>query len=303
MVILRCCRAPFGSTYFNQRGRGLGAGGARLVLTILSWNIFGSTQKGMAAVRNILVPAVIKSLCPDVALLQETRTNVVARRITEATWRQRHYKDVSSKKKTESRILYDANLYAPIPMNDYLDRAIERLEPEKRVSQVLSKHTSIMGLRQATVSGECSFPTPVVFLSFHNTRSREVASAFCQVVKTLERELGTLVVAGVDMNCRLGTFDTHGTHIPTFTLSKRRPNYPIDFFVLSSRSSRAKAEIRCEGLVDAYHNTSSKLHKTVREAVKVMEMEDETFTLDKIGVALNHDPLVCELTLTDNRDT
>ena len=253
----------------------------------------------MAAVRNILVPSVIKSLCPDVALLQETRTNVVARRITEATWRQRHYKDVSSKKKTESRILYDANLYAPIPMNDYLDRAIERLEPEKRVSQVLSKHTSIMGLRQATVSGECTLPTPVVFLSFHNTRSREVASAFCQVVKTLEGDLGTLVVAGVDMNCRLGTFDTHGTHIPTFTSSARTP---IDFFVLSSRSSRVK-EIGCEGLVDAYHNTSSKLHKTVREAVKVMEMEDEMFTLDKIGVALNHDPLVCELTLTDNCDT
>jgi hypothetical protein len=299
MVILRCCRAPFGSTYSNQRGRGLGAGGAKLVLTVLSWNIFGSSQKGMASVRNILVPAVIQSLSPDIALLQETRTNLAARRIIEATWRQRHYKDVCSKKKTESRILYDVNLYAPIPLNDHLDRAIDRLEPEKRVSQVLTKHTSIMGLRQATVSGECSLPTPVVFLSFHNTRSREVASAFCQVVKTLERDLETLVVAGVDMNCRLGTFDTHGTHIPTFTSSKRRPNYPIDFFVLSSRSSRAKEEIRCEGLVDAYHNKSSKLNKTVREAAKVMEMEDETFTSDKISVALNHDPLVCELTLTE----
>ena len=280
-----------GSTYSQKKGQGLGAETARLVLTVVSWNVFGSSQRGMADVRNILVPRVIQRLNPDIALLQETRTNLMAKRILEATRRKRRYKHLCSGKKNESRILYDANLYTSISLNDALDRAIQGLELERRASQVLRGHTTIMGVRKAATSESCSLPRPV-FLSFHNTRSREMASTFCQLVKALESDLETLVVAGADMNCRIGSFDCRGTHFPIYTPSKRRHD-PIDFYVFSS-SPVSYPVVKCEGLVDSYYKKSSKLHKVVRDAV--MEMEIET---DTLSLAFNHEPLVCELTLTN----
>ena len=283
-----------GSAHSQQRGWGLAAAAAtRFVLTVVSWNIFGSSGRGMATTRNILVPQVIRRLNPDLVLLQETRTSQLVKRITDTAWPLRHYKEVWAQQEKKSRILYDANLYTPVSLEVQLEEVVERLQLAREVSQVVRGHTSITGLRQTAATGETSLP---VFLSFHNQRSREVASAFCQVVKTLDQELDMLVVAGADMNCPLGTFKTHGTHIPFFPSSKRRSHKPIDFLVFS-RSS-VEALVRCEGLEDAYHKKSSKLHKLVREEVKRMKTEDKEFTIDTLNLALDHDPLVCELTLT-----
>ena len=100
---------------------------------VLLWNINGFTGKGMAAIRNVLVPNVIREIKPSVMLLQEPATWKLVSLIQSCfrecvcpeTWRNlnlpcfckknwREFISVQAGVWGESQILYDANIYMDI---------------------------------------------------------------------------------------------------------------------------------------------------------------------------------------------
>lgn len=296
-----------------------------LLLTVVSWNVHGSTHKGMAGARNLLVPRVIERINPDVLLLQETKTDKLVKRIIEASKPRRSYVCIHTGDKKEAQILYDSKLYNLISLDEQLEEAIDSVVLEQSRDKMRSplqaeqykQRISIAGLGQKIIDGRdasqvVSVPNMTVFMSFHNVQRgvgqggvKDAASIFCKVVVKMGELTRALVVAGADLNCNCRNFETHGAEIPVdYVLTKRRRHSSaIDYFVLGGFLETIRiCNIRAEDIVHDKDNHSNILHDVItdllREAAQCTCGRAAKYGLDDYSRALNHDPLTCELTLT-----
>ena len=272
----------------------------RLVQKVMSWNIHGSSRKGMAEARNVIVPRVIKKINPDIALLQETKTNKLVNRVVEAAKPlQRCYETVCAGNRGETRILYDADLYTPTPLDTQLRDVVSRVVTENQTSEIYKDRTSIVGLEHEAVRGKspnggaAPIPNILIFTSFHNTKRRkDTTSAFCKLVVELGGALERLVMAGADLNCSKDKIETHRAVIPAYVPSKRRRHKPIIDYIVLSGSGR-RMEVSVVDWVDAYDDEESEFHEIVRDTVR-----ESKYSLSDYSCALDHDPLVCKFTVT-----
>ena len=287
-----------------------------LHITVLSWNIKGSTQAGMARARELLVPHVVKHVNPDILLLQEIPSDkiinqhVVARARSD---RGRSYLSVSAGKRTEARVLFDSRVFelhmpggaatAVVDLDSVIDEVFPpdrevRAGPIQGEKRVYRDRISAVRLRHKTTG------TVIVFMSFHNVRTSaggvggvgRMASGFCRMVSTIARKQEhQVVVAGADLNC--GHFQHNGARVEDYRPTERRKTKSkVDFVILDwPRESIVHTEISAldfipDGSTHPFHQVFQDLDRT--------ETEKDRFSVDQYNRSLDHDPLVCRLTVT-----
>ena len=191
---------------------------------VLSWNIYGSGRA--AKVRKELVPQVIKTVDPDILLLQETKVDLIG------SIKNRKYKKVQAGDKKESHVLYDSDLYEDvseekifptqektISVKEALKVSIEKMISEakelrhgqaSRIRTAFTNRLSCVGLKR---KGQESHPENVtVFMSFHNfsKKSEQIYKAaiyFCKIVSVIQEQTGALVMVGANLNCDMDTIE------------------------------------------------------------------------------------------------
>ena len=296
-----------------------------LRLKVLSWNIFGSPVQGMADRRNRLVPGVVETINPDVLLLQETKTQLLLRSITEAgNRRNRQYTQVPAGDPKESQILYDSKIYDNITnekifpvanaphqnLREALDTSIRIVFPpenerelrggvRERMRELFANRLSYVGLKR---TDDESVPENVIILmSFHNVHTRQginvrdrAANGLCQIVRRLQEQTGAVVLAGADMNKNIAPGGVVLNYDPTV----RRAGNVIDYILLASPPNRVlENPITALDFMEAENDNSNPLHDLVRDLLRPDD-DNVIDTIEQYGRALDHDPLQCELTIT-----
>ena len=190
-----------------------------LTIRVLLWNING----GEAGPRNLVVPKVVKEVNPDVILLQEIITKVRVEPIIQSD----KYGQVFAKDDKESWILFRKEKFTcvsdfcnpPMSLNSVLETCIDKIIPEEGTAKV--RHGEDTGWRRAfknriSIVGLTSEGyNDIVFLSFHNVNSGKDAGKtsseqFCQIVSTISKQTGCIVIAGADLNYELAFGECHG---------------------------------------------------------------------------------------------
>ena len=288
----------------------------QLEIEVMLWNISGSTDRGFAKMRNMLVPAVIGGMRPDVLLLQETKTNVLVKSIiSEATGVM--YQQVSAVNIQQARVLYDFTLYeeispydgvfpgrrgrGPISLAEALERSI--LEEEQRelrgraaggMRGLFRRRIAIVGLKHKLVSKKV-----MIFMSFHNMNTRygvetrdRAAKGFCRIVKSVRELTGTVVIAGADFNQPMRS---DSPRIPQYKPTWRRRSRVIDYFVLDSPPGRMEHSIVTTlDFMGAKDNPLNPLHRVMADLLRP-PMKGPGPTIKDYGRAIDHDPLICNI--------
>ena len=235
-----------------------------LELTVLSWNIHGSTSAGMPDCRNLLVPRVIAHVNPDVIMLQEIPSQKLLNAVIDYCKQfGRPYSWIATDRrpadrKTEAMVLYNSKLFEPCTREGIPTERAESVDisafaqevfpnegtRELRAGQVDFRVRKIKLFSDRAVAVRLRHRTTknvLIFISFHNiytqgekygTTREEMASAFCKIVHRMSENEKTLVIGGADFNCTRSTF-CRGiiAHIPDYTKTERRAS-KIDYFVL-----------------------------------------------------------------------
>lgn len=286
-----------------------------LQLKVLSWNIFGPTDQGRAARRNRLVPGVVnvEPLTPDVLLLQETRTQRLLDLIAEAGNGQ--YIPVPAHDPNESQVLYNPENYDTITgqrifpaenglqnLQDALDASIQEflnegeLEDEDRetLEDNFTDRLSHVGLKR---KGDKLVPENVIiFMSFHNvykdpdTRDR-AAKGLCRIVHILQERTAAVVLAGADMNQPIAPEEVVLEYVPTER--RRRIGRVIDYILASPPNRVPVVATTALDFVTAENDDLNPLHALVTGLLQPV-----INTIEQYSQALDHDPLLCELTIT-----
>lgn len=300
--------------------------------SVLSWNINGSTRRGMAALRNVLVPEKVWEINPSVMLLQEPATRKLVNRIKSRfrecicseTQRklcclcgknQRNFISVEAGKWKQSQIVYDSNIYIDISnekifpfeddyicVKDALWRSIDCvIPPEYEINEIFFER-----LRR----DEKSVPErAVIFISYHNVHNKcrlrdgrrcnvteELARDFCQVVDELQELTGAVVVAGADLNCDIENFEDlkQAYKICRYTPTLRRVR-KIDFMLVATPHELSEHTAALD-FMPSNDDTLNTLHGIIREVFP--RGRNVAYNIwDYCGRAVDHDPIVCDLQL------
>ena len=264
-----------------------------LNIKVLSWNINGGTgavpgfKRGeLPKVRKEIISEVVRRVNPDVILLQDFNGN---KRLNYDT-----YEYTDSGRISASRVMYKSDTFdllkkvhseginAVIRGRGGLRRPVagEREPYQDRTSSAQLRHKETKEV--------------INFVSFHNKRKGlksdkigQRASKFCAIVLKIFENEGSLVVAGVDFNCDEYHFKDYNTRVPHYASTGRRK--VIDFFILTGEHREANVSA-----VDIFPRDDH-MH-AYREFFRELK-RNHRFTQRNYSSILDHDPLVCELTL------
>ena len=288
-------------------------------IKVLCWNINGS---GITEARNCLVPAVVRAESPDVLLLQEKTSDVIVRLCQKF----KNYGvvetiPVGEKKLVESLILYDQNKYellvqyreklsssGPI-LGDVMYRSINKVVPNttwqlkdgkiQKLRNIFYDRMIIVCLKRR---GFTKSPI-MIFISFHNIYKvkdcyvRESARLFCQIVLEIQRRTRCVVVAGADLNHQLSTrYCTElGATLMQYEVTERRSEgLKVDYCIVAPASTAEEASIKALNFIDTEESDS--LHSLMSRLMKTK------YKYTDYKEALDHDPLMCELTIYVSED-
>ena len=296
-------------------------------IKVLSWNIHG---RGTAEVRRLLVPRVVRVIDPDIMLLQETKTNKLVNAMNSLngiTWR---FTQVRARKQSESRILYKRTVFQSIPdretfpgregnenitlqevlnlsINDFVETQNE--EQRQRLQDLLRDRISIVGLKRRPYHHNIT-----IFMSFHNVYNTRGVSriamrdGFIAMVDTIQELTQCTVVAGADLNQHIrNPGPTVLDYVPTERRRNNREDNPIDntidYFIQAQAPIQNGAEapapqiqngaVTAWDFIGAAENNNNPLHRVIIHLLR----DHENIGIDDYGEALDHDPLVYELTI------
>ena len=262
----------------------------------------------MAQARNLLVPEVVKCIKPDVLLLQEIPSEKIIDEIIDIMEDSNEgslYEYMSAGREDESRVIYDSSKYTFVSFDAILEEAIEKVVPEgrqlrgRRVQgdrKVFKNRISIVGLKPNSIEDmkEAEKKT-IIFISFHNIRRGAAAAAlFCKIVVEMHEQTKAVIVAGADLNCR--DFEKNGVDTPDYETTKRRKGRKVDFFILRCPAGYSVVpKVKALDFVDVQpeDDDTNPLHRVVRDLLR-----DRNLDMDDYKLALDHDPLVCDLKIT-----
>ena len=303
-----------------------------LEIKVMSWNIHGG---GGAGHRNRLVPAVVREMKPDVLLLQQTKPDTLVNLIKDqGRGMGRQYDEVSAADKSESRVLYDSNLFEAVPrdarifpgrdgMAVTLSEALEMSLPEERgqpqvtrrgrvegMRDVFRRRIALVGLKRrehALVHDKV-----IVFISYHNLNTsrgggkrHEGAEGFCQIVQSMRQLTATVVIGGADLNQPVA----HPTII-TYEPTQRRKmgRRVIDYIARDAPPGRLNPdhEVIALDFVGAAGDPLNPLHQLMKNLLRPsaavaaggVAVPGRSISTGDYGTAVDHDPLVCDFSLT-----
>lgn len=266
-------------------------------ITILSWNIHGKSGSKSKA-RNLLAPCVVDHVDPDVLLLQETRTKKLVKKIKQQQQQCRTYtiyEPGNPQDKTEARVVYDSVAFEPTNEQMDLDMLVTNAFPNAPVPVELNEVKSTLKSRVAIVRLRHKETQRVfVFMSFHNNYKVTVekrqffARVLCRCVSAGMVPNDTLVVAGADFNIEIMESEHGETHVPEYDETQRRAGNKIDYFVAKDH------HITVQGQVSALDIFNENELSQVWQSVNMVAHQ---LTQDQFREALDHDPLVYNLTL------
>lgn len=189
---------------------------------VLSWNIHGNA--GTSADRTDIVTAMVREKKPDVLLLQEVQAQQILQNLP------KKYKRVPEKVNTSSLVLYNSDKFVPSTKIEDETLLIDALHEVggNNVIGILCQRERISMVRLKFKT----YPKEVIFVSFHNmqrgpSKTRMVATKFCDMVEKMREITGTDIVAGADLNCYL----EHPT-ITKYAPDTRNHDF-IDHFILA----------------------------------------------------------------------
>lgn len=260
-----------------------GIAGLSLGVTVLSWNINGSNNKGDADTRRRMIPSVVKEIDPDVMLLQETKHEIMPY-VFNYKDSGRSYMLEPAEDAEQAQVLYDVKKFEKVyPSTVKLNEILKKMFPDKdtmelrnkkvTVRSVISHRICIVHLRHKLTKRE------FIFVSYHNIRKgggpgavREKASQVCQIIAKIHESSKCRVVAGVDFNCY--DFNPTGVRVQPYDVtSRRKGKVRVDFIVLD-KEWPMNCSMRA---VDPFGAPDYK--------------EDQTL-LTNYKQALDHDPLI-----------
>lgn len=263
---------------------------------------------------------VVNKVDPDIRQPQET-TDIPVEEIEKLN--SRDYKQVAQireegAKKTswkEAKVLYDSNKFEAT----YLEQRTNELglalktipeatanvslrekeggKPrEAGVGNVIKERVSWVRLKK---KNDPNAGREIIFMSFHNyytTESDNGARVFCKAVAEMKSRTGVDVVAGADFNCEFDKDKVEENskewkeqiHIPNYTMSTRRRS-KIDYIITAQKTPDVRVEAR-----EPWDIATSRLEGRV---VVDSEGERHTFSADDYHKTVDHDPLICTLTL------
>ena len=137
-------------------------------------------------------------------------------------------------------------------------------------------------------------------MSFHNVSNREGGAAsyvdgFRQMVAIIRELTGCVVVVGTDLNHHL---ENPGLNVPLYEPTSRHTRDTIiDYFILD-KPPNVRAEVTAWDFIEARDDDSNPLHEVMRDLLRPPTPRGEAPTIDQYGKAVDHDPLVCELTIS-----
>ena len=251
----------------------LATGAKAFPIKVLLWNI--GTKDSI--VRDFLVPGMVKERIPDVILLQEA-PNIT---VVEINKSERKYEWL---KKNTTGILYDNEKYEHIQEFDKVIRvSIQDLVPDLRWKPDKNKEDErtlreVFDTRMRVGCLKIRGSTQkVIFMSFHNGYRnpyvQEGAKVFCKLVFEIQRKTKCFVVGGADLNCQLSTSEKSKYGVVEYQVTDRRSKQKtIDYFVIAPPDTAKKVN-----------------------ALNLIPIDK--YTSDQCETALDHDPLVCKLTI------
>ena len=220
----------------------------------------------------------------------------------------------------EAQVVYDRNKFVKEELStNELDQAIQKLdrsESERKVDlrerkdgkpraagigQVVKERTSLVCLRR---NDGPHINRSIIFVSFHNYNTKDSdkgAKLFCKAVAVLGDQTGFDVVAGADFNCNIEKLLIaelgEGIRIADYTMTTRRENRKgrghekIDFIVTKTE---LQTDVKAQDFM-ARRGIAKQLHE---KEVKNTKGQICNFTSEDYDKSVDHDPLVCTLTLT-----
>ena len=297
-------------------------------IKVLCWNIYGNSSKTKA--RNCLVPAVVRAESPDVLLLQEKTSETIVKLLQKF----KNYGVVETtpvppeKYFIEALILYDQDKYEHLVLHreelfpggpilrDVIYRIIEGVVPNttwqlkddktQELRNIFYDRMIIVGLK---IRDNPKSPI-MIFISFHNIYKvddryvRESAKLFCDLVLEIQRQTGCVVVAGADLNHQLSTrYCTElGATLMQYEVTERRSEgLKVDYCIVAPASTAEEASAEALNFVDT--EESDTLHSLMSNPIPRPNSDEPcNYTDDDYKAALDHDPLVCELTIYVSED-
>lgn len=262
-------------------------------LSVLSWNIMGKSRSGLAHARNVLVPKIVGDVNPDVVLLQEIGSTKIVNYIASTCsfmWG-RLYKYVSTDKQNgtyvkAAGVLYDSHKFMVVPQQEQKDRMnLDPFIPQEQANDAVKKdyEERVVAIQ---LEHKDTKKQIILIMSFHNKNdesSAQLSKMFCQIVSKIAGSKQEMVVAGADLNWKPDKEDSSvkKTFIPDYEATDRRLSLDeIDHFILAQHQVNAVKAL----------NIIPPTSPHCEMAYKRKEYHD----------ALNHDPLVCELSIVSN---
>ena len=289
-----------------------------LPIKVMSWNIHGSDDKGMAEYRNELVPAVVRVMNPDVLLLQETRTDILVDKI-----KGKGIMEVSALDKSESRVLYNSNLFEAVSRDEKifpgrdgmeisLSEALEMSLPEERgepqetksgkaegMKDVFRRRIALVGLKRKGKKYALVHDNVIVFISYHNlytsqrVENRQAgAEGFCQIVQSMRQLTATVVIGGADLNQPVAH---PNAVIIQYNPTLRRAGRVIDFIARDAPPGRLEhspvTALDFMGAAGDPSTSCNPLNQLMNDLLR-------SITIGDYGTAVDHDPLICTFRVT-----
>ena len=250
-------------------------------IEVLSWNIHGSSEAGMAGARKSILKSVIGDVDPDVMLLQETKKSIDCF-FEDTGILKKDYNYEEAADKTETRVIYKNNAFekvdpSPVDLDTVLAKKVPKEEtkflregivPERRT---IKNRICVVHLRHISTKRE------IIFVSFHNIRHHggNIATKVCEIIASLHESNECYVIAGVDFNCVIS--ENELVQVPPYTTTPRRKdNEKVDYYILSN--STKTWEVKAIDLAP--------FHK---------KLQSEGFKMDLLNKAIDHDPLQLSL--------
>lgn len=274
--------------------------------------------------RHAIVSKVVEMIDPDILLLQETKTNILVEEIEKLDGpKKRKYKQVAPIRQEgaredsfkEAKVLYDSNKFEAKLRKNELHCALETIPEAKTdvslrerkdgqpreagVGKVIKERVSWVCLRRKDGPNA---GREIIFMSFHNYYTKgsdKSARVFCKAVAEMKSRTGVDVVAGADFNCEFDK-DKVGEenedkawkekiYIPKYTMSTRRRS-KIDYIITTLKTPD---EVRVEAR-EPWDIAASRLEGRV---VVDKNGDKYSFSPDDYHKTVDHDPLICTLTL------
>ena len=267
-------------------------------MKVLLWNVNGAKH---AEIRNSLVSRVVESINPDVVLLQETTIKLV-KKIKETPKRKYASQWAYRKGASDTVILYDNIIFNRIGLKaDIIEKIIEEKVPDitwakekkrgpeqeeggqgrEQQPQQLSLRDDIIRKRMSLVCLKIrGTGTKLIFVSFHNgykiPYAKEGAIAACELISEIQKKKKCFVIGGADFNHQLSNDDKLKFGAVEYQVTQRRSEKrKVDSIVIAPTGTAKEASVKA---IDPF------------ETAEQVVTENHTEVVD-------HDPLVCQLTI------